>query len=186
MLIKWAPFRAKITIRHFGDDPRLVRACFSGILKLYFVSSKLAQPQCKVLMVDDSDDDRALLRVALKKAGHRIQLLTAIADGEAAIAYLSGFSEFADRARHPYPELLLLDLKMPGKNGFDVLEWLQSQSTRPITVVLSGSDQQRDVDKALELGADYYHVKPSELSEWITTARTIENYARPVPAGETL
>jgi len=132
----------------------------------------------KILMVDDSDDDRALFRVAVKKAGPAMQILEPISDGEQAIAYLAGRNQYSDRGLFPYPELLLLDLKMPGKSGFDVLRWLNEQSTRPLTVVLSGSDQQRDIDRAFELGADYYHVKPSELSEWVTTVRTIEGYAQ--------
>ena len=138
----------------------------------------MAHDACKILMVDDSDDDRALFRVAVRRACESVQLLAAVTDGEEAIKYLSGDSEFADRARHPYPELMVLDLKMPGKDGFDVLQWLSRQPKRPLTVVLSGSDQQRDVDRAFALGAHYYHVKPSELNEWITTARSIQAYAR--------
>ena len=136
----------------------------------------MAKSGCKILMVDDSDDDRALFRVAVRKACESLQLLAPVADGEQAIRYLSGDSEFADRARHPYPELMVLDLKMPGKDGFDVLEWLRQQPNRPVTVVLSGSDHQRDMDRAFALGAHYYHVKPSELNEWITTALTIQSY----------
>jgi CheY-like chemotaxis protein len=128
-------------------------------------------------MVDDSDDDRALFRLALRKAP-AIQLLPPVADGEQAIQYLSGTSDYADRTRHPYPEVVLLDLKMPGKNGFDVLTWLRKQPNRPVIVVLSGSDQQCDIDQAFALGADYYHVKPSELSDWIATALNIESYGR--------
>ena len=139
-------------------------------------------------MVDDSDDDRALFRVAVRKACESLQLLAPVADGEEAIKYLSGDSEYADRDRHPYPELMVLDLKMPGKDGFDVLEWLSQQPNRPLTVVLSGSDHQRDMDRAFALGAHYYHVKPSELNEWITTARTIRSYMLgdlpPHPDGE--
>ena len=136
----------------------------------------MAKNGCKILMVDDSDDDRALFRVAVRKACESLQLLAPVADGEEAIRYLSGESEFADRCRHPYPELMVLDLKMPGKDGFDVLEWLSQQPSRPLTVVLSGSDHQRDMDRAFALGAHYYHVKPSELNEWISTALTIQSY----------
>lgn len=138
----------------------------------------MARDHCKVLMVDDSDDDRALFRVAVKKVGGFIQLLEPVCDGEQAIAYLSGIEHYGDRARYPYPELMLLDLKMPGKNGFDVLDWLRQQSVRPVTIILSGSDQQKDLDRAYALGADHYQVKPSELNEWVDTARRVETYAR--------
>ena len=138
----------------------------------------MARHSCKTLMVDDSDDDRALFRVAVQKACETLQMLAPVRDGELAIKYLSGENEYADRARHPYPELMVLDLKMPGKDGFDVLEWLSQQSKGPVVVVLSGSNHQRDMDRAFALGAHYYHVKPSELNEWITTARLIEGYMR--------
>src|SRR4026207_2437285 len=95
---------------------------------------------CKVLLVDDSEDDRALFQLAFRRAGTKMELLSPVDDGDDAISYLSGAASYADRDRHPYPQVLVLDLKMPGKSGFEVLEWLQQQANRPLTIVLSGSD----------------------------------------------
>ena len=84
--------------------------------------------------------------------------------------YLAGEGRYRDRIRHPLPDLLVLDLKMPGKNGFDVLKWLQSQPIRPLIVVYSDSAERIDVEKALQLGANDYQQKPDSLgkiSEWL-------------------
>jgi len=128
--------------------------------------------------VDDSDDDRALFRFALKKGSERLHLLEPVTNGHEAIEYLSGAGRYADRSTHPLPDVLVLDLKMPGKNGFDVLDWLRMQVHRPVVIVLSGSDQTRDVEKAISLGANHYRVKPSELGDWIGTIQHIEGCAQ--------
>ena len=73
--------------------------------------------------------------------------------------------------------MLLLDLKMPRKNGFEVLEWLQSQPFENMTVVvLSGSDQAEDVQKALDLGAHYYEVKHPDLQKRSELIKLLEQY----------
>lgn len=127
-------------------------------------------------MVDDSADDRALFASASKRAHSAMQLLQSVEDGAAAIKYLEGAGVFSDRDLFPYPDLMLLDLKMPMKTGWEVLEWLQHQGQRPVTVVLSGSDRNEDIQKALGLGADYYQVKPPEFEGWISTVRALEHY----------
>ena len=133
---------------------------------------------CKLLLVDDSEDDRALFVLAFKRAETHMQLLSPVADGQDAISYLSGSADYADRDEHPYPEVLILDLKMPGKSGFDVLEWLQQQPMRPLTIVLSGSDHRADIDRALQLGADYYQVKPPGLADWVGTIKVLDDFCK--------
>ncbi|PSB67503.1 two-component system response regulator, partial [filamentous cyanobacterium CCP1] len=82
--------------------------------------------------------------------------------GEAAIDYLAGQGAYDDRDRHPFPALLLLDLKMPRKTGFEVMEWLQQQqlSIQVPIVVLSTSNNQIEIDRAYGLGATSYLLKP--------------------------
>jgi CheY-like chemotaxis protein len=114
---------------------------------------------CQVLLVDDSDDDRFLLQRSLKShAGFRV--VAEVRDGEDAIRYIAGESIFSDRERYPFPDLVLLDLKMPRKTGYEVLAWLQTQAFEKLrVVVLSGSFLPEDVAKSLELGAHAYHMK---------------------------
>src|SRR5215213_787293 len=95
-----------------------------------------------ILVADDDEQDIFLLRRAFSKAGLS-NLILDVHDGEEAIKYLVGNNDFADRTRYPMPALLLLDVKMPKANGFDVLKWLQTRpelADMPV-VMLSSSSQ---------------------------------------------
>ena len=113
----------------------------------------------KLLIVDDSEDDRFFLERELKSIPS-CGIVGIVYDGEAAIDYLSGAATFANRALFPMPDVMLLDLKMPRMNGFDVLRWLQRQSLAQLTViVLSSSMLVEDIHRAKALGAHHYVVK---------------------------
>jgi CheY-like chemotaxis protein len=119
-----------------------------------------------VLYVEDSVDDFTLFELAARKCGTPFTLRRA-ADGEQAIAYLSGAGVYAEREDHPFPDLVLLDLRMPGMDGFEVLRWIRDKPTTkslPV-VVLAGSSFRADVRRALELGANSYAVKPGKFEE---------------------
>jgi CheY-like chemotaxis protein len=131
---------------------------------------------CKVLLVDDSEDDRALFQLAFRRAGTKMELLAPVDDGDDAISYLSGAAIYADRDQHPYPQVLVLDLKMPGRSGFEVLEWLRQQAKRPLIIVLSGSDHRTDIERALSLGADFYQIKPPGLDDWVGTIKILDDF----------
>ena len=119
-----------------------------------------------VLYVEDSADDFLLLKLASRKCGTPFSLQRA-KDGEEAIAYLSGTDDYTDRDEHPLPDLVLLDLKMPRLDGFEVLQWLRANpDTRSLpVVVLAGSSFRADVRRALELGANSYGTKPATFNE---------------------
>jgi CheY-like chemotaxis protein len=104
--------------------------------------------------------------------------LKSVSDGDQAINYLRGLNEYADRARFPLPFLLLLDLKMPGTDGFEVLQWVRSQADlkRLLVVVLTSSNLQADVDRAYESGANSYLVKPVEFNEMVNMIQRFEAY----------
>ena len=128
-----------------------------------------------VLSVDDNSDDTLLLKRACRRAGVRFSLET-LDDGTKAIAYLSGLEDFSDRARHPLPDLLLLDLKMPLSTGFDVLEWLRSQSAfqgLPVAV-LTSSQHEADVHEAYRKGANCFLTKPVEYDELVQLAKALD------------
>jgi CheY-like chemotaxis protein len=117
-----------------------------------------------ILVADDSEADIVILQRAFLKAGINANVYS-VRDGQEAIDYLTGVGEFTDRKAHPLPCLVLLDLKMPKLDGFDVLRWLEEQPTLkklPVTV-LTSSDEEKDVDRAYGLGANSYLVKPSSL-----------------------
>ena len=119
-----------------------------------------------VLYVEDSEADFALLKLASRKCGTPFTLQHA-ADGEKAIDYLSGTGPYGDRTEHPFPDLVLLDLRMPRLDGFEVLQWIRDNpATRTLpVVVLAGSSFRSDVRRALELGANSYAVKPERFEE---------------------
>jgi CheY-like chemotaxis protein len=83
-----------------------------------------SQSVFKVLLADDLEDDRILLKLALAHTSF-IHIVGETSDGIETIAYLQGEGKYADREKHPYPDLLLLDLKMPKRDGFEVLKWIR-------------------------------------------------------------
>ena len=121
-------------------------------------------------MVDDSEDDRWLMRRALQM-NSRFVVVGEVGDGAEAMAYLSGQGPFENREEHPFPDVLLLDLKMPRVTGHEVLRWLQTQSFEGLFVaVISGSFLPQDVAQSLALGANAHYKKnpmQSELEEMI-------------------
>jgi CheY-like chemotaxis protein len=130
-----------------------------------------------ILLVEDDPNDVMLIQRAFQKAGLR-NCLRIARDGEEAIEYLSGSGAFADRERFPSPFLMLLDLKMPGTDGFEVLKWARGEPElkRLLKVVLTSSNLQSDVDKAYELGANSYLVKPVEFNEMVNLIQRFEAY----------
>ena len=130
-----------------------------------------------ILIAEDNDDHVVLLRRALKK-GAILNPIFVVNDGEEVIAYLKGESKFADRYEYPLPGLLLLDLKMPKKNGFEVLQWIRQQPflKRLRVVVLTTSDNPQDIDRAYELGANSFIVKPLEQQQFLEVTEAIKGY----------
>jgi CheY-like chemotaxis protein len=130
-----------------------------------------------ILLAEDDPNDVLLIQRAFQKAGLE-EILKVVRDGEEAIEYLSGHDAYADRERFPLPFLVLLDLKMPGTNGFEVLRWVRSEREfkRLLVVVLTSSNLQEDVDRAYELGANSYLVKPVEFAEMVNMIQRFEAY----------
>ena len=119
-----------------------------------------------VLIVEDSPTDVMLIRRAFDKAniGNPLRI---VRDGDEAVQYLAGEGAFADRAAHPLPAVMLLDLKLPRRSGLEVLQWVRGQSPlrRLPVVVLTSSNQSQDVNRAYDLGANSYLVKPVEFDD---------------------
>lgn len=130
-----------------------------------------------ILLAEDNEDHALLTRRAFKQAG-LINPLFVVEDGEQAIAYLKGEGKFSNRSEYPLPTLLLLDLKMPHKNGFEVLDWLRRQPTLAAlrVVVLTTSDQIHDVNRAYQLGANSFLTKPVDFRDFVQLSSAIKGY----------
>jgi CheY-like chemotaxis protein len=130
-----------------------------------------------ILLVEDTRDDVLLIQRAFRKAGLDVRMHV-VNDGEAAVEYLAGSGTFADREQHPLPVLILLDLKLPRRSGFEVLGWIREQPLlrRLPVVVLTSSDQMQDVNRAYDLGASSYLVKPVEFDALQELVKTLDLY----------
>jgi CheY-like chemotaxis protein len=133
--------------------------------------------QRTILLVDDSENDLTLMRFAFKKAEFDAPLQV-VHNGEEAIAYLKGEGPFSDRKQHPLPAVMLLDLNMPMKNGFDVLTWARSQPAlkRLAIIILTASMRTEDVERAFDLGASSYLVKPRSLDDLTAMIRCLKDW----------
>jgi len=132
-----------------------------------------------VLIVDDDSDDIELMRLAFEKAKAPCGVMS-VPDGAEAIHYLSGEGKYADRKLFPMPLLVLLDLNMPRLNGFDVLAWVQKNSTSqfPLVITLSYSHLESDIRRAYELGTSAYIAKPVDLDSSVSLVRLLINLER--------
>ncbi len=130
----------------------------------------MAEPEVNnttVLYVEDDENDVLLMQMAFRRAG-LASTLRIVETGQAAIDYLSGAGEFAERSRFPVPQLVLLDLNLPILPGFDVLRWMKQQplvSELPV-VIFSSSSRDEDKATARELGALEYVEKPQTIGKF--------------------
>ena len=113
-----------------------------------------------ILLVDDQEPDVVLIKRALRKSGLDYPVLS-VSDGLEALAYLNGDPPYQDRTRYPLPLLVLLDVRMPLMDGFEVLTWVRQNpvlAALPV-VMLTGSEEQGQAKRARELGAISFLVK---------------------------
>ena len=131
----------------------------------------------QILIMEDDENDVLLLKRAFKKLEFPYPFYR-VRDGEEGISYLEGAGAFADRNQHPYPRVILMDLKMPKKTGFDVLRWLEDHPECDVApvIVLSSSAQEDDVQLAYKLGASSYFLKPHEFNDLLVLLQLIRDY----------
>jgi CheY-like chemotaxis protein len=127
-----------------------------------------------ILVADDDSNDMFLLKRAFLKAGIDVHM-EFVTDGEQAIHYLKVHERDQEA---PIPELLLLDLKMPRVNGFEVLDWIRHQPVlkRLLIIVLTSSEEPHDINRAYDLGANSYLVKPCSIETLTGIAKHLYNY----------
>jgi CheY-like chemotaxis protein len=142
-----------------------------------------------VLHVEDDPDDVFFVRHAFQKAAPGVALVVVI-DGRDAQSYLVGAGPYADRARHPMPDLVLMDLKLPRMTGLEVLEWMKGQDDlREIPVfILSSSSEPSDVERAHSLGVNGYLAKQASVGALVEIVKGLmsvaaDRRAKQQPAG---
>lgn len=135
-----------------------------------------------ILLVDDGLDDTLLFSMVVQQALVPVFLHT-VTDGKKAVEYLEGEGLFSDRTKYPLPHLIVLDLKMPTMNGFEFLAWRGTSSFIDVPVViLEGTGDKRDHERALKMGAVLAFVKPSSIVE----LSSIVNYLTSFPLEKTV
>ena len=121
----------------------------------------------RILLVDDDFDQQFFSTHALKQVLSNRSSINLASSGDEAIAYMIGEGRFADRQNYPFPTVVITDLSMPHGDGFDVLEFMQSNADWSLVprIVFSSSEDDDDVRTAYMLGASAYHLKPRTLAE---------------------
>jgi CheY-like chemotaxis protein len=130
-----------------------------------------------LLVAEDLPEEVFILKRALERARFSAPVHF-VRDGQEALDYFSGEGSFADRRQNPLPTLLLLDLKMPRLDGFQVLEWLRRQPglRRLPVIVFTSSDVSQDIRRAYDLGANSYVVKPHASQDLESVASRLQSY----------
>jgi CheY-like chemotaxis protein len=134
-----------------------------------------------LLLVEDSEDDAFFFCRTFQMSGAGLTVHH-VKDGQAAMEFLE-----QSFAAGPLPRIMFLDLKMPVMNGFELLAWLRKQTycAKIPVIVLSGSDHQNDIDRANELGAVSYLVKPATTDDFRRLLHTFAgDVAMPGPLGK--
>lgn len=130
-----------------------------------------------LLLADDDPDDRLLVRDALEEGRLTVDLRL-VEDGEELMDYLHRRGRYSEPSNSPHPDLILLDLKMPGKSGHQALEEIKAtpELRRIPIVVLTTSKAEEDIVRAYDLGANSFIVKPSSFGSLIETMKTLGGY----------
>lgn len=130
-----------------------------------------------ILLVEDDPNDVLLVKMAFQKsiAGLRIHAVT---NGHEAVQYLQGVGAYADRNANPFPEFVLLDLKMPLMDGFEVLRWIRAQPIikRLPVIVFSSSLHEGDATRAYEEGANSFVSKPTDFSKLVQMMKSLGEF----------
>jgi CheY-like chemotaxis protein len=130
-----------------------------------------------ILLAEDDANDFEIFSYALQQNGVPVNIQR-VHDGEEAIRYLEGQFPFSNRSTYPFPDLIILDLKMPRLTGLEVLQWRRNQPecARLPVIMLSGSGLQQDINYAYHLGVNSYFSKPGSVEKLQQLLRKILDY----------
>lgn len=132
-----------------------------------------------VLIADDFAIDRLLLREAIHINAPRLKVVAEMEDGNQVISYLAGEGPYADRELYPFPDLLLIDLNLPRKNGLEIVEWLQTQSVADLKVVIMAAEYEMEA-LSLRYGilrseAKHFYSKSVTYDERISSVKSLQD-----------
>jgi CheY-like chemotaxis protein len=130
-----------------------------------------------ILLVEDEPNDAFFFEHCARKVGVDNPVIIA-RDGREALDYLEGAHQFADREKYPLPWLVVLDLKLPRATGFEVLEHIRRgpMAQKLIVLVLTSSSSDSDIQRAYDLGANAYLVKPSDPRQLASLVQAIKDF----------
>jgi len=134
----------------------------------------MAKHSC-ILLVEDNPRDAELIQRAFKQA-RMANPINIVNDGAEAMDYLSGAGIYADRAQHPLPFLVLLDLNLPKVSGLEVLQWIRTQPAleKLCVVILTSSREPAETERAYALGANSYLHKPGNFEQLVMLMNGLE------------
>ena len=130
-----------------------------------------------ILLVEDEEAHAQLTKRAIRKAGNANRIDVAY-DGEEALDYLFNNGKYADKSKYPYPGLILLDIKLPGIDGIEVLQKIkQDPNLKKIPVImLTTSEREEDIAKSYDYHANSYLTKPVGFKEFEEKIGQIDFY----------
>src|SRR5437870_5219682 len=131
-----------------------------------------------VLLIEDDPADARLIQRAFEKAALGVPIIR-LPNGDDAVAYLAGETPFDNRNSYPLPVVILLDIKLPRRSGFEILSWIRSRNDglrRIPVVMLTSSRHSVDVNRAYDLGANSYLTKPDTNDELAKMLSTFDQY----------
>lgn len=130
-----------------------------------------------VLLVDDDTNHRFLIRKLLSKTETRIEI-TELEDGQQALDYVYGRRDYSDRERYPYPDLILLDIKMPGVGGLEVLKVLKRdrQTQHLPIVILTTSSLEEEIAESYRQGANAFITKPTGFENFAKAMTSLVDF----------
>lgn len=131
-----------------------------------------------ILLIEDDPADARLIQRAFQKAEIPLPV-TRLPNGDDAVSYLAGDGPYENRRNHPLPAVIVLDIKLPRRSGFEVLSWLRSRKDplrRIPVVMLTSSRHAVDVDRAYDLGANSYLTKPDTSDALTNMLRAFNQY----------
>jgi CheY-like chemotaxis protein len=175
------PARRNRTLNDTAGKPLLFPNLFRAILPPQSaprMSSKLdqSQPTLLVFHVNDSTDDQVLFQLAAKQAG--VPFSWRVADSaQTAIDYFESLLKLSESQNVVWPDLVVLDIVMPGESGFKVLHYIRSKSNlrRLPVVVFTGRESKEVMEEAYSLGANSFMLKPPDLAATVQLVSALYN-----------